>query len=99
MARSQQRWYQKAKHLRVKESVLRRNAEGQSSYKTKRFKNKTKHTRERERERLFQHKELSDLEGTYLSASPTSNPISENGIPVSGAINLESKESSFLGHI
>lgn len=54
---------------------------------------------ERERERLFQHKELSDLEGTYLSASPTSNPISENGIPVSGAINLESKESSFLGHI
>ena len=29
----------------MKESVLRRNAEGESSYKTKRYKNRTKYTR------------------------------------------------------
>lgn len=39
-------------------------------------------------ERRFQQKDLSDLEETYLSISPTSKPISENGAPVRGAVSF-----------
>ena len=39
-------------------------------------------------ERRFQQKDLSDLEETYSSISPTSKPISENGAPVRGAVSF-----------
>lgn len=42
----------------------------------------------RRRERWFQQKDLSDLEETHLSISPTSKPISENGAPVQGAVSF-----------
>ena len=61
--------------MRVKESVWRGNAEGESSYKPRGTEirlNKQEGgdgQRQRRRERWFQHRHLSDLEGTYVSAS------------------------------
>lgn len=56
----------------------------------------------RRRERWFQHKHLSDLEGTYVSVSRASKPISENGAPVSGAISFRKQRKKLFfcgGHI
>lgn len=52
ISKSQQRRYQKTKHLKMEGSVSRRNSEGQISYKTKQYKNATKFTKkEKKRER------------------------------------------------
>lgn len=57
----------------------------------------------RRRERWFQQKDLSDREGTFVSVSRASKPISENGAPVPGAISFSKpkKKKVFFcgGHI
>lgn len=104
-SRSPQMLYQKAKHLRMKENVLRKKilkdrvvTKPGGTY-MRLYSHTHKHTCTRTHTLLQQKEELNYLKGIYLSASPTSNPISENGAPTADEISSRKQRKLHFGHI